>query len=74
MRIAYCDNDPTKLQEHVIKLMRKRIKSDEQSQLSNDKLLDNDFKEIFITKVDRINETLHNVTVVFEKLSKNKCE
>ena len=72
------DNDSKKLQSHVIKLMGKKIKPDELPQGSKDKLLANDFKDFFITKVDRINETLYNTNKTFDTLSpyfpKRKCE
>ena len=46
--------------------MEKWIKSDAQTQRSNDKLLADDFNDFFITKVDRINETSNNMNDTFD--------
>ena len=58
-KAANCDDDPKKLLTYAIELMGMKIKSDEKPQRVRYKLPGNDFKDSFITKVDRISEAFN---------------
>ena len=59
--IRQCESDPRKLQEHVNKLMGKRLANKPLRQTSNDGTLAEDFKNFFIGKVDRLNNSFTGV-------------
>ena len=64
-----------KLQDHVNKLMGKKIKTEKLLQCSKDKLLANEFKHCLIAEIDLINETFDKTNGTFDlfyKLPKKK--